>query len=200
MHEHILSVLTHWLSFYDKQEWIAVLVTGLLLSTMGHHFCTIGRHQIYARRSAIFLCLPYFVYVYPSLSFYDAELLLGSTLRLLLLYLNLKGACCVVVPLVCRSCSAVRNMCRSVDESLRQWSASLNEEREKRRQCEAAKKQPAPLPRSDRLEQQMQQAQLDFELEARLIQQSTALDEDEKHIALMQCKQRLLARIAAVIQ
>jgi len=205
MPEWITETTDWYFLLYEQQHWLALIVVAAALNYLGQSFCPNDCYHDFhkqANRTAAVLCVPYLIRLYPLLSFDDISILGLHLFRLYLLYFLWLGACLLVIPCA----SAVWCWLRQRSRNLNHWSteqlAKYRKYRELQRQklWEQLNPSPEPLPRSELLKQQMAEAQQGYELEAQLIEQSSVLDKDEKLVALISAKQRLLKQIDRIIQ
>ena len=202
MFERLCSAAETVFAIYGEQDFGALLLIAIAVVAIARHFCPADYRYQSARQIAAALSFPYLLYLYPRCSFDDFVLLLVALIRLYVFYLLLLGTCMLVVPSTMWISSKVRFRIRRIREWWREHQKHAQEKHEQRRQQRFAREHPPalPVPRSELLKQQMEDAHRDYEAEAKLIEESPALDDDERKVALMQSKQRLLERINRIIR
>lgn len=184
---------------FEKQDWSALIILGLALNMIGHRFCPRRnndqyRIQAYAGRFAAALSMPYLIFLYPQFLFHNPELLLTNIIQIGLCYFILYGVGLLLIPQVLHLNYWMDDRSRRFGKLWADRNARRQKQREQRKQERWNRANPPPSPRSrpEFLKEQMSAAQSDYESEAQLIEQSTILDDDEKHVALQQLKQRFI--------
>ena len=207
MHQSAIVILENCVSIYEQQDWSGLIIVGIGANILGNSFLSSRSEEQYwckrnAHRLSAVLTMPYVVLLYSEFSFYDVELLVSDLISIALLYFVLDGFALLLVLLIWKLYNCVKSEWRRFAKCCENLRVEFNAFRERRRLAKWERDHPTPdpLPRSELLQQNMTLAQQDYEFEARLIQQSAVLDDDEKHVAITQCKQRLLTRISEMIQ